>query len=386
MTTRLGNLAIVTFAIVGARWLGALRLADSNSADTAGKILATGNMTVPRFGHTATLLPNGKVLIAGGMTGNGHFLASTELYDPSSGQFVSAGKMESTRGYGSIATVLPSGKVLIAGGHGDSFCNRSAELYDADKNTFALMGSMTVPRCSAIAVLLQNGLVLIAGGDEDPGDREPTASAELYNPSTGRFTVTGDMHTRRDYFTAVLLHDGRVLVAGGSSAGQHPNTTVEASAEVYDPHTGRFSRAGDMTTPRDKLGAAILPDGRVLIVGGQADSPFGASLSSTEIYDPASARFAPGPAMAFNRFKLPDGVVPLKDGTILVAGGAERPELYEPASKSFEPTAGSKIDRFYFSTATLLGNGEVLLAGGYGTHSGGSAVSHAWLYQSTSGR
>ena len=357
------------------------RTSRTASADAAGRIVRIGDMAVPRFDHTATLLPNGKILIAGGMSGNGIFLASAELYDPSSGRFVAIGKMNETRGYGSTATLLPNGKVLITGGRGNSSCTQSAELYDPSKNTFTLTGSMNAPRCSAIAVLLQNGLLLVVGGDESLDDRDPTASAELYDPSTGRFSVTGSMRTPRDYFAGVVMRDGRVLVAGGSSEGQHPNTKVESSAEVYDPRAGRFSLTGNMTTPRDKFGAALLPNGEVFIVGGQADSPFGQALSSTEIYDPTSGRFSLGPSMQFRRFKLPHAIVALPNGEVLFAGGASRPELYDPDSNSFRLTTGTELDRFYFSSATLLPEGKVLLAGGYGSRATEGAPNHAWLYQ-----
>lgn len=379
----LGDLVprFVTPGVLAAAWMIIPQPARTFSPDAADRIVRTGDMTVPRFGHTATLLRNGKVLIAGGMSGNGIFLASAELYDFSKGQFIAAGNPQVTRGYGSTATLLPSGKVLIAGGYNGSSCNRTAELYDPATNTFTLTGSMAAPRCSAIAVLLQNGHVLITGGDQSRGDRDPAASAEIYDPSTGRFTLTGSMRTPRDYFAAVVMRDGRVLVAGGSSEGQHPDTKVEATAEVYDPRTGRFSPTGNMTTPRDKFGMALLPGGKVFIVGGQADSPFGQSLSSTDIYDSASGHFSPGPSMQFRRFKLPYGVVALPNGEILVAGGANRPELYDSASNSFRPTTGTELDRFYFSTATVLPTGEVLLAGGYGGRGAEGAPNHAWLYQ-----
>ena len=351
------------------------------NADAPGRIVRTGNMTVPRFDHTATLLPDGKVLITGGISGNGNFLASAELYDHSRGEFVPAGKMHGTRGYGSTSTLLPTGKVLIAGGYNGASCERSAELYDPATNTFVVTGSMSAPRCSAIAVLLQKGQPLIMGGDQSRGDRDPAVSAELYDPSTGRFSVTGSMRTPRDYFAGVVMRDGRVLVAGGSSEGQHPNTKVESSAEIYDPRTGRFSPTGNMTTPRDKFAAALLPDGKIFVVGGQADSPFGQSLSTTEIYDPASGKFSLGPSMQFRRFKLAHGVVALRNGEILVAGGASRPEVYDPGSNSFRLTTGTLLDRFYFSTVTLLPGGEVLLAGGYGAHDTEGAPDHAWLYE-----
>jgi len=348
-----------------------------------GRITPTGKMINPRFSHTATLLPNGLVLLAGGMARNGVVEANAEIYDPVTSQFSYVGKLNAPRGWGTTAALLSNGKVLIAGGASGSWCATSCilsstELYDPANRKFAPTGSMTSPRASASAVLLQTGEVLIVGGDV--GDSS-TATAELYHPSTGTFTPTGSMHTPRGYFAAVLLKDGKVLVLGGSSNGQRAGGTVEEkTAEIYDPSTGRFSPAGDMSSPRNKLGAALLPDGRVLVVGGQAGGPFGARLATTEIFNPSSGSFSPGPNMNFQRFKNRDGVVPLKNGLILLSSGAEQPELYDPAANSFLPTAGEKLDSFYFSTSTLLPNGQVLIAGGYGRDAGAGALNHAWLY------
>jgi hypothetical protein len=363
----------------------ALRVSRGVSVEkSAGRITPTGKMINPRFSHTATLLPNGMVLVAGGMARNGVVEANAELYDPGKSQFTFVGKLNSTRGWGSTATLLPNGKVLIAGGASGSWCTTScilssAELYDPANGNFAPTGSMTSPRASASAVLLQTGDVLIVGGDV--GDSS-TATAELYHPSVGTFTPTGSMHRPRGYFAAVVLKDGKVLVLGGSNNGQRAGGTVEEkSAEIYDPSTGAFNQVGDMSSPRNKLGAALLPDGRVLVVGGQAGGPFGARLSTTEILDPASGKFSAGPNMGSQRFKNRDGVVPLKNGRILLTSGGDQPELYDPASNSFVPTAGEKLDSFYFSTATLLPNGRVLIAGGYGRDAVAGGLNHAWLYQ-----
>jgi hypothetical protein len=338
-------------------------------------------MTNARFGHTATLLQNGKVFITGGMSRQGIFQAATEIFDPANARFTSAATLPSARIWGSTATLLPDGKVLLAGGSNGSSCNQTADLYDPSTNTFTPAGSMTTSRCSAVAVLLRTGEVLIVGGDKSP-DSNTLPSAELYHPSTDTFTVTGGMHTPRDYFAAVLLKDGKVLVLGGSSNGQRAGGTVEEkSSEIYDPSTGRFTQVGDMSSPRNKLGAALLPDGRVLVVGGQAGGPFGARLATTEIFDPASGKFSAGPNMSAQRFKNRDGVVPLKNGQVLLTSGADQPELYDPTSNSFLLPAGDKLDSFYFSTATLLPNGQVLVAGGYGRDPAAGGLNHAWLYQ-----
>jgi hypothetical protein len=189
------------------------------------------------------------------------------------------------------------------------------------------------------------------------------------------------MATAHTLGAAVRLEDGRVLVAGGVSRGSFPDQVVEAAAEIYDPVTGRFTPTGSMTTARYKLGAALMRNGKVLVAGGSNSYGWGEVFSSTEIYDPATGRFSPGPEMKSRRFKLPDGVVELKDGRVLIAGGAERPEIYDAASPILATAAGSPLDGFFFSSATLLADGRVLLFGGYGANPSAGAVRGAWIWE-----
>jgi len=287
----------------------------------------------------------------------------------------------SARRAGATATLLPNGKVLIAGGNdGSGKSLASAEIYDPDTNTFSATGSLSFPRGHAIAVLLKNGKVLVAGGNA-AGDDEQLASAEIYDPLASRFLPTGSMHGPRSSFTAVRLKDGKVLVAGGLSGGQYPYHKVEATAEVYDPLTGRFTLTGEMSVPRYKQGAALLPDGKVLIVGGSNEDGRQYKYSSTDIFDPQMNAFQPGPLMRFPRYKLLSGVTPLNDGRILIAGGAEQLEIYDPARAVFVPLADAFLDGFLFSTATLLPDGRVLLVDGYGQHPAEGAVNHAMLWK-----
>jgi hypothetical protein len=240
-------------------------------------------MTTPRAQHTATLLPNGKVLIAGGYQGG---LASAELYDPSTGSFTATGNM-TTAPWGCTACLdhkailLPNGKVLIVAFEG-------AELYDPSTGTFAPTGNMINPYYTArTATLLTSGKVLVAGGTNDFGD---SAGAELYDPSTGTFTPTGNMTTGRESHTATLLPDGTVLITG-SQRGAFGGGYGLASAEIYDPAIGTFSATGNMTTPRLLQTATLLADGTVLVTGGSPGA--GGLLASAEIYHPAAVQGAP---------------------------------------------------------------------------------------------
>ena len=341
--------------------------APNAASNTAGSIAATGDLTAIRFDHAAALLSDGRVLVVGGISRNGVMQPTAELFDPATGRFARVGDPQSQHGWGVMATTLSNGKVLVAGGSTgcDSPCyTASAELFDPASGTFAPAGNMTVPRAEARTVLLQTGNVLIVGGSEP---NHGVQTAELYHPASGTFSLVGPTHLS-DVVQAVLLKNSRVLVVGASGA------------DLYDPSTGRFTATGGMTVPRTKFGAGLLPDGRALIAGGQTGGAWGPRVKSTEIYDPITGRFAPGPELNTKRFKLSKAVVSLKDGRVLIAGGAERPELYDPVANAFIAVGGTKLDIFCFSTATLLNDGRVLLAGGYG-NPGSPAANHAWLYQ-----
>jgi len=349
----------------------------------AGSVSPTGSMTLGRSGHTATRLGDGRVLIAGGMLRNGEFLADAELYDPATGKFTALTKMTERR-VSHTATLLRNGKVLIAGGIEGRFMQEghwtgrvlaSGELFDPATGTFTPTGSMNVARNSQAAVLLTDGKVLILGGSGGGDWRELHASAEIYDPATGRFTPTGSMATPRTPHAVALLNDGRVLVAGGTG----PNRTVLASAEIYDPAAGRFSATGNLLTARHKHAAALLPDGRVLIVGGSDERDWDGQLATAEIFDPATRRFTSAGRMAIVRFKLQSALVRLPDGRVLIAGGGDRAEVFDPKTGSFTPAAGSLEAPWHFSTATLLTNGRVLIAGGYPNSSEGT--NRAWIYQ-----
>src|ERR1017187_5599342 len=339
----------------------------------------TGNLQDGRWFHTATLLPTGKVLVAGGAVYEdyGSCFAgkdSAELYDSALGTFAFTGTMTSRR-YAQTSTLLQDGAVLITGGFSFDFsaCDQdgtspalsSGEIYDPSNGSFAPTGSMAEVRGGHTATLLTNGKVLIAGGNNTGGDDllpffhlDGSVTAEVYAPATGLFTSTGNMVTPRVGQTATLLANGDVLIAGGWSASQ--NASI-AAAELYHPATGAFTPTGSMTSPRTGHTATLLPDGKVLIAGG-AQTIFAYS-DSAEIYDPATGSFLATGSMAVNRCShtatlLPNGTVLLVDGGSLVT------EIYDPSIGSFVLSGLTKLDRFSGHSATLLQNGNVLVVGG----------------------
>ncbi len=361
----------------------------------------TGSMNTKEdgpLGETATLLADGRVLITGGCS------TAVELYDPATGTFSPTGSLTATRG-GKTATLLQDGRVLIAGGYNCADAEHagiwtSAELYDPATGTFGPTGSMSQPREFHTATLLADGRVLITGGitGASPLASRPVAlasyrlvetsanvlaSAELYDPATGTFSKTGSMTNFRDSHTATLLQDGRVLVVGGGGEGYASRT----SAELYDPASGKFSRTGSMKSGRWLHTATLLQDGRVLIAGGR--SPKDSTYASAEVYDPGSGKFSSAGSMKASRQQQTATLLP--DGHVLIAGGLQQSasswdvlsstELYDSGTGTFTP-AGSMGDAREDGTATLLADGRVLIAGGTGIGTKGLVgLTSAVLYQ-----
>jgi len=334
---------------------------------------ATGSMTVARTNHTATLLSNGKVLIAGGYDGT-KVLASAELYDPAAGTFTATGSMTTARRW-HTATLLPNGMVLIVSGS-------RAELYDPNTGTFMATGSSTVSRIQHTATLLQSGMVLITGGTDGTN---ALASAELYDPAAGTLTATGNLTVTRYQHAATLLQSGMVLVAGGFVPPTAMYQTFGlTSAELYDPKAGVFTATGDMGGWNSSPIATLLLNGQVLM-GGDAMSFEGIISDPTlELYDPAARTFAFTGRMSAARACYTMTLLP--SGLVLIAGGYDgggnwgsflaSVELYDPGTGTCTATGGMATER-EFHTATLLPNGTVLVAGG----DGGSVLASAELYK-----
>ena len=352
-------------------------LAIPAATSLVGSIQPAGNMRQARAAFTATLLQDGRVLIAGGFgRGEDSYTDSAELYGPSSGTFTPTGKM-AIRRCCQTATLLPDGRVLIAGGFNGQYLSQ-AEIYDPETGQFTPASSMTTDRMDHTAVLLEDGKVLLAGGVGTGWTF--LSSAELYDPATGRFTPTGGMAEARESHTLTRLLDGRVLVTGGHR-GRHAAIVIYASAEIYDPAQGVFEPAGRMILRRHKHDAVLLADGRVLITGGSDESDDQGAYTSAEIYDPGSGQFIPIGDMPGIRYKHIGTSLLLKNGDILLAGGAQYAALYEPQEGRFFQVPGalgtSALSRL-FAAATLLQDGRALIAGGYGL--GQNVSSQAWVY------
>jgi len=330
---------------------------DSTSATVtvtvvAGSSSPTASLSGPRSAHTSTLLPDGRVLIAGGRD-DGSPLSSSKIFSPSLATFADAGAMLSAR-FGHTATLLANNTVLLTGGNNGS-TTAQAELWNG---AFAATGALGTPREKHTATLLLNGKVLIVGGLDGSS---PVVTAELYDPAANTFTYTaGNLNTARYSHTATLLANGKVLLSGGSNG-----SVALQSAELFDPSTGSFTVVGSMSSPRQRHAAVLLNDGAVAMIGGQGAST---PVSSVEIFNPATATFAIAGSLAHARDGLTATLI--ASGKFIVAGGidasgspVQASEIFDPSTAAFGPAALLTTARAGH-TATLLQNGQILLVGG----------------------
>ena len=341
-------------------------------SESPGRLTAATPLLAARASHSATVLPDGRVLIVGGFGGSGTEGApfrTSELYDPVTGA-VTAGPELAIGRSGHTATRLASGQVLIAGGWtGPNGQSNTAELYDPAGHRFIRLANLAAPRAGSTATLLADGRVLLVGGDGEAD--EPLATAEIYDPATRTFHPTGSMAVPRRAHTSTLLSDGNVLVAGGSM-GRYPSAVIHQEAELFDPRTGRFRPTGALAVGRHKHAAVALQDGRVLVVGGSDQRDWRGQLTSAEVYDPATARFAPVGSMNFARFKFSGAaVVLLPSHRVLIAGGANTAEVFDPDTGRFFNVAGAFDAAYYYSAAVALNDGRVFISGGYHDSRGG---------------
>ena len=364
------------------------------------------SLNTARSGATATLLSDNQVLVAGGTGSNGEAVSSAELYNPATGAWSATGSLNTAR-TSATATLLPNGQVLVAGGQ-DSNSNdlSSAELYNPATGIWTTTGSLTTARHGATATLLPNGLVLVAGGVQ--GSNNYLSSAELYNPATHLWSSTGSLNTARQvtrrhccptawssspavkaqlafcpvpscttrrpfdrqlvehqqlehrprYATATLLPNGQVLVAGG----QDSHAVALSSAELYNPATHLWSSTGSLNTARTNASATLLPDGLVLVAGGEDSNDV--ALSSAELYNPATLPIDSWSSTgSLNTARADATATLLPNGQVLVAGGQNgsgslaSSELFEAAT--LRSIALSPANATLPSTASTFATGFV---------------------------
>ncbi|CAF4575521.1 unnamed protein product, partial [Rotaria sp. Silwood2] len=357
----------------------------------------TSYMNSIRYLHTASILNDGKVLVAGGYGYEGYSFwksfNSSELYDPATGNWTKMGNMTIAR-YSHTASTLANGKVLVAGGYfydgsSDRRYLNSSELYDPTTGIWTKTGNMNVARYYHTASILANGKVLVAGGFFYDGYNYwgPLNSAELYDPATETWTKAGNMTIGRYYHTACVLADGKVLVASGDGYDGYGNTVYLNSSELYDPATGIWTMTGNMNIGRKFHTASVLVNGKVLVAGGYFydGRTYGQNLNSTELYDPTTGTWTMTGNMNIGRVDHTASV--LINGQVLVTGGyiydgyryqdLYSAELYDPLTELWTKTNSMNVRR-EGHTASVLTSGKVLITGGY---TGSGISSSAELYQ-----
>ncbi len=320
----------------------------------AGTFTPTGSMTVGRQGHTATVLPHGEVLITGGTRNIGFRaqLASAEIYDPNSGTFHAVGSMSTPR-EGHTATLLRDGRVLIAGGSPNGIrTTATAEMYNPRTRSFIQIAPMGVPREVHTATLLKNGKVLIAGGGRGgmPNGYIVYDTAEIFDPISNTFsTIPAHMRVDRVGLEAALLDDGRVLLAGGKSSriqgpfgGNLISFAPLNTAEVFDPESSTFRSVGQMQRPHYLGVANTLENGKVLITGGwTAIGGLIGGERAADLFDPERNIFSGGGDLHVARLNQTSTLLP--NGDVMVAGGLDRDANVTATVEFFGPHHGDFI-------------------------------------------
>jgi predicted ATPase len=299
-------------------------------------------LPAPRSSHSATLLRDGRVLVAGGMTGGPHLydaaanawrptrpFARAELYDPRIDTWMAALDMAYAR-VDHTATLLPDGTLLVAGGQCGPGRYRACERFDPVAGVWSAAAAMAHPRSRHTATLLADGRVLVAGGSTDA--EGVLAGAELFDPRRGAWRPAAAMACPRASHAAVLLRDGRILVAGGTP----DNVEGHVTCEIYDPAADAWTRAADLAITHQGHPQLLLPDGRVLVVAGSAPVE---PLAAVEVYDPARDAWLPAPPLASRR-AAPTATL-LLDGTVLVVGGSvvSSARVGLPTAERYDPAA-----------------------------------------------
>ncbi len=327
---------------------------------------------------TAVVLKDGKALAAGGGVGQ-QAVAASELFDPAVGVWQSTGALNQAR-RGHQAVLLGDGRVLVTGGISEGELLSSAEIYDPGTGRWTVTGPMSVARLGSTLTLLTNGNVLATGGFSDEAASgagggqtiRPDASAEIFNVAAGTWAKTaGGMSSPRFEHSAIALDDGRVLIAGGQGPPISGETAALASTEIYDPAVDSFRRSNDMADARFNHAAVKLPDRTVLVVGGAGGTNGDTSLSTAEVFNPGDGSWSSAGALTGSRSGHVAAVFP--DGRAVVAGGESitrgnrrsvaSAEIFTLEKREWRSAGNMNCPRSEASAA-LLGDGSVLVVAG----------------------
>ncbi len=309
-----------------------------------------------RAAHTMTPVAGDGLLVAGGCVVDGCTTATPTAYVVAADAVERVGDLAEARD-AHTATLLDDGRVLVTGGfvgEGQPPLT-SAEVFEPDTGEWQDVGSLAVGRGGHAAALLGDGRVLVAGGWVGSGTY--TATTEIFDPATGRFTPGPDLPRAVDGLAATSLPDGAVLVAGG----QVRPGVATGRAVVVDPD-GTVEDVGSLGTVRFKHALTTLDSGRALVVGGTPDDH--RLLTSTEVFDPRTRTFRPGPSLQEGRYKLTGSALALSGDRVVVAGGGDGVEVVDVDDGSSRTVPGLGEGRASFSTVGVTG-GRLLVLGGY---------------------
>ncbi|MFD9516229.1 kelch repeat-containing protein [Streptomyces sp. NPDC059979] len=314
----------------------------------------TGGLAEARRTHSLTVLRDGRVLAAGGISGPQAFpprtLASAELYHPGAGTWTPAGPMSGAR-YGHSATLLPDGRVLVAGGNRPRDARTvatltTAELFDPDTGTWSPAREMADARWHHIAAPLPGGRLLVVGGMAAAGRIVPTALAlcEIYDPRTDTWSAAGAMRDARFGHQAVPLPDGSVLAVGGGRSGSDDarfDPYGPTGVERYDPATGTWHDEAPLPWTRAYPRALPLPSGEVLVLGGADPAALDVGFPSALRFDPVARRWSSAGPLHTGRWAF--GATSLADGRVLAAGGVSRTGVAAPVFAADVAASGAEV-------------------------------------------
>jgi N-acetylneuraminic acid mutarotase len=368
-------LALVAFGLTRG---GSSSDTPTTSLPAVGTWSAMPDLVNIRGTTTAVVLKDGKALAAGGGVGQ-QGVAAAEIFDPTAGVWQATGSLNEAR-RGHQAVVLGDGRVLVAGGINEGVLLASAEIYDPGTAKWTMVAPMSVPRLGSTLTLLTNGNVLVTGGtvaDTASGTGgnqtiRPDATAEVYNVAANKWTKTaGGMSTPRFEHTATALDDGRVLITGGQGPPTNGSSAALATTELYDPAVDSFRKSNDMGDARFNHTAVKLPDRTVMVVGGAGGTNGDTSLSTAEVFNPGDGSWTSAGTLTGSRTGHVAAVFP--DGRVMVAGGESvtrgnrrslaTAEIFALDKREWRSAGTMNCPRSEASAA-LLGDGSVLVVAG----------------------